>query len=115
MQMIKSVGVLSVGKVMGLLYAAMGLIFVPFFLLFSALGALSGQSVEAGFSLVMAIMFALFAPIFYGVFGFIAGVIMAFLYNLIAARLGGIEVELGPASQPQFAAPLSPPAFPSPS
>lgn len=113
MQMIKAVGVLSVGKVMGFLYGAMGVIVVPFFLLFSALGALSGEAPAAGLSLVMAIVLTLFLPVFYGVIGFIGGVIIAFLYNLIAAKLGGIEVELSPAPQLQLEVPLSPPALPS--
>jgi hypothetical protein len=113
MRTIKSVGVLSVGKVLGLLYAAMGVIVVPFFLLFSALGALSGEAAAAGFGLAMAIAMTIFLPIFYGVAGFIGGVIMAFIYNLIAGRLGGIEIELTPAPQPQLPAPFSPPAIPS--
>jgi hypothetical protein len=32
-------------------------------------------------------------PIFYGVFGFITGIIYAALYNLIAAVVGGLELE----------------------
>lgn len=112
MQMIKSVGVLSVGKVMGISYAAMGLIFVPFFLLISAIQALSGKA-DAEFGLAMAIAMAIFMPIFYGVLGFIGGVIMAFLYNLIAGRIGGIEIELSSPPQLQLPVPLSPPAIPS--
>lgn len=111
MQTIKSVGVLSVGKIMGILHAAIGLLFTPFFLLFSALGALSGEATAAGFGLAMAIVLTIFMPIFYGVIGFIGGVIMAFLYNLIAGRLGGIEVELQPV--PQLPPAFSPPPLPS--
>jgi hypothetical protein len=33
-------------------------------------------------------------PIFYGAMGFILGVIGAFIYNLIARWVGGIEVEV---------------------
>jgi hypothetical protein len=33
-------------------------------------------------------------PIIYGVFGFISGLIVGALYNLIAGWTGGIEVEL---------------------
>jgi hypothetical protein len=35
----------------------------------------------------------IFLPIMYGIFGFIAGVIGAFLYNVIAGVVGGIEIE----------------------
>jgi hypothetical protein len=33
-------------------------------------------------------------PLFYGILGFIGGLIMAGLYNLLAGFVGGIEVEL---------------------
>jgi hypothetical protein len=110
MQTIKSVGVLSVGKIMGILYAALGLVSAPFVLLFSALGALSGES-PAGFGLVFAILFTVFVPIIYGVIGFVGGVISAFVYNLAAERFGGIELELQPV--PQLPPAFSQPPIPS--
>lgn len=115
MQTIKSLGVLSVGKIMGILYALMGLLVAPVFLLFSAIGALAGQK-ESQMGLVFAVIFTIFVPIFYGGIGFIGGVIMAFLYNLIASRLGGIEIELqSPASpQPQMIPPADPGPAPPP-
>jgi hypothetical protein len=51
----------------------------------------------------MGIAFAIFAPVFYGVIGFVFGAIGAFLYNIMAKWLGGIEVRLEsavPVSQP---------------
>ena len=44
MHIVKSVGVLSVAKIMGLIYACMGLIFAPLFLLIGAIGSFAGQS-----------------------------------------------------------------------
>jgi hypothetical protein len=46
--------------------------------------------------LVAAMMFGfgIFMPVFYGIFGFIFGVISAAIYNLIARWIGGIEVEV---------------------
>ena len=113
MQKIKSLGVLSVGKIMGILYAAMGLLIVPFFLLFSALGVLAGER-ASGFGLAAAIVVTFFIPIFYGVIGFVGGVICAFLYNLVAERFGGIEIEL--QSLPQMIQPqiAPPPVEPPP-
>lgn len=43
MHIIKSVGVLSVAKILGLVYACMGLLFAPFFLLFGLTGSVAGQ------------------------------------------------------------------------
>jgi len=33
-------------------------------------------------------------PIMYGIFGFIGGAIGAWIYNLVAGWIGGIEIEL---------------------
>jgi hypothetical protein len=92
--MIKSVSVLSVGKVLGCLYAAIGLLVGGFFSLFTVAGvaASGGQSgASAAFLGVGAIVFL---PVLYGVMGFIGGIIAAGLYNLIASVAGGIEIEL---------------------
>jgi hypothetical protein len=56
----------------------------------------SGQNPFAGFGIV----FALMAPIFYGVLGFIFGAIGAFLYNLLAKWIGGIELHLQSSAIP---------------
>jgi len=43
MQVVKSVGLMSVARIMGLIYGCMGLIFASFFLLMGLLGTLVGQ------------------------------------------------------------------------
>jgi len=93
MHVVKSVGVLSVAKIMGLVYGCMGLIFVPFFLLIGLIGTFAGQQKNplAGF---FSVGFALFMPIIYGLMGFIMGAIGALLYNLFAKLVGGFELEL---------------------
>lgn len=98
MQTIKSVGVLSVAKIMGALYAALGLLFLPFFLLIGLAGSmLPHQGAQNPFAGAIGVFFGLLAPVFYGVLGFIFGALGAFLYNLIAKWLGGIEVQLQPS------------------
>jgi hypothetical protein len=37
---------------------------------------------------------ALFAPVIYGVMGFVLGVVSAAIYNLAARFVGGLEVEV---------------------
>jgi hypothetical protein len=96
MAVVKRVGVLSVGKVMGILYALLGLIIGGLFSLFSLAGAVVGGA--GGQENVLAMLFGVGAvvilPLFYGVIGFIGGIITAALYNLVASYIGGIEVEL---------------------
>ena len=93
---IKSVGVLSVGKMYGAIAAAMGLLFGIFIALFSIAGAGLGLAGEAENGL-LASMFGVGAvialPIFYGCMGFIAGAVGALFYNLFAGMVGGVEVQ----------------------
>jgi len=93
MQIVKSVGVLSIAKIMGLIQACLGLIFAPFFLLFGLLGSLAGQQ-KTPFAGIFGVFFALFMPVFYGVFGFLTGAIGGLLYNLFAKLVGGFELEM---------------------
>jgi len=95
MHTIKSVGVLSVAKVMGAIHAVLGLLFLPFALLITLIASMAPQqNGHNPFGPFMGIAFASFAPVFYGVIGFVFGAIGAFLYNLMAKWLGGIEVRL---------------------
>jgi hypothetical protein len=72
-------------KVIGVLYALMGLIFIPFFLLIATL------SPEAA---VFGTGFAIALPVMYGIGGFVFAALGCALYNLVAGWVGGIEVEL---------------------
>ena len=87
---------------LGVLYACMGLIFLPIFALAGIAGAFAQQAQQAQnagappAALMGAMMFGfgIFMPVFYGLFGFIFGIISAAIYNLIARWIGGIEVEV---------------------
>lgn len=113
MHILKSVGVMSVAKIMGLLYACMGLIFVPFFLLFGLVGAMAGQK-DFPFAGIVGVVMAIMMPVLYGVMGFVMGALGAFLYNLRAKWVGGfeLEMELRP-SGPVAPYPIVPPATPA--
>ena len=93
MHVLKSVGVMSVAKIMGVLYGCLGLIFIPFFLLISVVGTVAGQK-NMPFAGALGIIFAIAMPILYGVMGFVSGAIGAALYNVLAKWLGGFEIEL---------------------
>ncbi|MFA6986729.1 MAG: hypothetical protein WC213_11040 [Arenimonas sp.] len=98
---IKSMGVVSLAKLMGLLYAALGFLIGALFALFSLLGGgalLAAGGDEAGLGMGMMAGLGLFAivlfPVFYGVLGFVSGLICAFLFNLTAKFTGGLEIEV---------------------
>jgi hypothetical protein len=113
MHIIRSVGVLSVAKIMGMIYGCMGLIFAPMFLLIGLMGSALGQrnSPLAG---IFGVGFAVLMPVFYGVIGFIAGLIGALLYNLFARWVGGFELEMELRPQTLTAPyPIIPPASPA--
>lgn len=115
MHIVKSVGVMSVAKMMGLIYGCLGLIFVPFFLLAGLGGMFALNSKDAfPFAGAVGIAFTVAAPLLYGVMGFVSGVIGALIYNLVAKWVGGFEVEL--TLQPldfSVQRPLVPPPPPS--
>jgi hypothetical protein len=96
---IKRFDPLQLGKMLAVLYGCMGLIFVPFFLLATVLPALIPQpagrpGAPVAFAAMFGVGFAVAAPIFYAVMGFLTGLIGGWVYNLVAKWIGGIEVEV---------------------
>ena len=113
MHILKSVGVMSVAKIMGLLYGCLGLIFAPMFLLIGLLGSFAGQD-KMPFAGIFGVVFAILMPLFYGAMGFVTGVIGAFLCNLLAKWMGGFEFELEPQATAVVAPyPIVPPPTPA--
>jgi len=74
---------LQAAKLVGVLYVILGAIGVPFFLL------AVGDQIPLGFAILI--------PLLYGLSGFIGTLVMCWLYNVLAARLGGVEVEVSEA------------------
>jgi Ca2+/Na+ antiporter len=93
MRKIKSVGVVSVGKIFGAVNAIFGLVagciftIVTFFL-----SVTTSQTSFVG--MIFGVGAIIFLPIFYGVLGFIFGALFALIYNLVAKWFGGIEINL---------------------
>lgn len=95
---IQRVEPLSLGKMLGAIYGILGFIVGLFCALFSL--AFAGAPKAAGSPLVpgwFAAMFGVGAvvilPIVYGLFGLVGGVLSAFLYNVVARKLGGVAIE----------------------
>lgn len=94
---VRRIGVLSLAKIMGAMYAGFGLIFGALFALVSLFGAAVGAGLAEGGEAWMGAFFGVgaivFLPIFYGVLGFVGGIISAAIYNLTAGFVGGLELE----------------------
>jgi hypothetical protein len=99
MIIVRRVGVFSLAKIMGVLYALLGLILGGLFSCISLIGTLAAMpqlsegSGDQAFGLLFGVGAIIFLPLIYGLMGFIGGLIIAALYNLVAGRIGGIELE----------------------
>jgi hypothetical protein len=90
---IKRFAPLQLGKMFAVLYGIMGLIFLPFFLIMSAVASQMPAPQRVGV-MAVGVGFALFFPILYAAIGFVFGALGAIIYNLVAKWIGGIEVEV---------------------
>lgn len=83
------------GKIFGLIYAALGLIFGLFFTFGSLISiGLLGEATSGAAGFLFGIGAVVFLPIFYGAMGFVFGAITAILYNLISSFAGGLKFEM---------------------
>ncbi len=98
-KVIREIGVLSLGKVAGIIYACFGLIAGVIVALVSVLGGFAGLAGEGGAGAGFIGMFlgagAVFIlPVFYGVLGALIGMLVAVIYNVAARLVGGIEITI---------------------
>lgn len=98
---INKFGVLSVAKMYALMMLVISLIIsIPYGLFIMIFGAAMmsaggrGGFMAGGGSVVMGLLFMVGIPIFYAAMGFVFGAIGALVYNVFAAMIGGIEIEV---------------------
>ena len=91
MKVIKSIDIISWAKIQALFGIILGLFYgILFAVMGTAIGISKGMPGIGAFGLMSIIIF----PIMFAIMGFICGAIMAFLYNIFAAKIGGVQVEL---------------------
>jgi hypothetical protein len=90
---INRVGPLSCAKVVGLLYAILGLAMGGVFSLVAAMGGFN-QGRPGGVGPFFGIAAVVFFPVLYGALGFVMTLIMSWFYNGLAGLVGGVEIDL---------------------
>ncbi|HII81303.1 MAG TPA: hypothetical protein HA261_13185 [Methanosarcina sp.] len=86
MVQIKSLNSVSLAKVLGLMYLILAVIVSPFIIVM--------VSLEESIGFAESIFVILFFVAFYGIAGGIGGFLIGVVYNFIAKRFGGIEIEI---------------------
>ena len=81
---IKKVNVLKMGFIFALIYGILSAIIFLFIGIF-------GITIEGNPS---GLLLMILMPLFYAFFGFIGGLIMGGMYNLVSKWIGGVEVEV---------------------
>jgi len=93
---LKSIDVMSLATVSAVIAAIWGFVAGIFMALgasmASSLGAFAGTEMlpMAGFGFAAIVIF----PIVYAIMGFVGGAITAFIYNIVAQKVGGVKLDL---------------------
>ncbi len=90
---LKQIEPVSCAKIFGVTYAILGLIIGAFFTMFALLGAAFSMGRMGIFGVLFGVGAIIILPLFYGLVGFLSGLLIALMYNLIASKFGGIELE----------------------
>jgi hypothetical protein len=92
---IKRVGPLSCARLSGALYAFIGLIIGGIFSMIAMAGGFaSDTSGMPGVAAVVGVAAIIVFPILYGLMGFVATLVAAWLYNVVAGIVGGVELDI---------------------
>jgi len=97
MQKVKRFGILSVAKIQSAVMGAMGLfigLIYAVILTVTGIIAVIGGTKAGIMMIVGAVAAVVLVPILYAVIGFVFGALSAWVYNIVAGRVGGIELEL---------------------
>ena len=92
MVVLKKIGILSVAKVQAILMIVVGLVLGIFYAIVAA--SIDKTQYTSEPIVMLGWWSILIMPVFYGILGFILGAIGAWLYNIVAKKVGGIEIEL---------------------
>ncbi|MBU1136648.1 MAG: hypothetical protein ABIG37_00145 [Nanoarchaeota archaeon] len=91
---LKKIGVLSLGKIAGLFGVVYGLVSgILMSILYSQAKNIPEVMQEIGYFSTIGYWAVLLLPLINGIGYFIGGIITAFVYNIIARKVGGVKIE----------------------
>lgn len=108
MFILRSIGVLSCAKFFAIIQGAIGILIGCVLLIFGIVGVAVVPGRQK-FGMIGLLVVAILAPFFYAGIGFVIGALWAFIYNLAARSLGGLELQLEAIPAAVMAAPVPPP------
>ena len=92
---IRRIGPLSFARLSGMLYAIVGLVLGGIFSLVALAGGFASDTAgAAGVVAIIGVAAVVVFPILYGLLGFVMTLIAAWLYNVAAGVVGGVEVDI---------------------
>lgn len=98
---VKRIDPISCAKVAGIIYAILGFLVGAMFSMFGLLGLAfaptTGQTQAMFgpiFGIVVGVGAIVFFPLFYGAIGAVFAMIGAWIYNVVASKIGGIKIEV---------------------
>lgn len=92
---IKRIGPLSFAKLSAMLYAILGLLLGGIFSLIALAGGFASETTgAAGVGAIIGVGAVIIFPILYGLMGFLTTLVGAWLYNVAAGVVGGVEVDI---------------------
>ena len=89
-------GIQQTSKVAGIVYFVIGLLVIPF--LFLAMMAPPKPGAESNPK--MSLLVAVLLPFFYGIIGYLTTALALWIYNAVAKRIGGVELDIVYAAEP---------------
>ncbi|HEY5348530.1 MAG TPA: hypothetical protein VIJ64_02325 [Candidatus Lustribacter sp.] len=93
---VRSINPLQLGLILGIIYALLGILAAIFFMSFGGMMMALAPMYGRGFGGFGAFSLIIF-PVMYFVGGFLSGLIVGALYNLVAGWIGGVEITLDTA------------------
>lgn len=90
---IKSIDIKSTAEVAGAIYAVLGLVIGAIFTIVTLIAGPIEEGASDMEQLLFGPLAVVFLTILYGIMGYVGGAIVAWVYNKVVKRVGGLKIE----------------------